>query len=98
MRMHRGSSKGGPGDRPPENLPLSASPLRVRVTVEVARAGRSETHELSVDRGTLLRAVVRQVGQRAEGCAVLVDGTSVPLDTAVDGPIRLTVIPTFSGG
>jgi len=41
---------------------------------------------------------VRQVGQRAEGCAVLVDGTSVPLDTAVDGPIRLTVIPTFSGG
>jgi len=98
MRMHRGSSKGtGPRDPVPGPLPLSASST-VRVQVEVARAGRSTSLERSVPVGTLVRAVVRGVGEAPEGSAVLVDGVSVPLDTPITTPLRLTVIPTFSGG
>jgi len=68
------------------------------VEVEVARGGRSRHLELDVIPGTLLRAVVRIAGESPEGCAVLIDDTSVPLDTPIDGPVRLTVVPTFSGG
>jgi len=98
MRMHRGSSKGS-GDRTPlpEPLPLSASSA-VSVTVEVVRAARSATYERHVAPGTLIRSVVRSVGEAAEGSAVLVDGTSVPLDTPITAPLRLVVVPTFSGG
>ncbi len=99
MRMHRGSSKGAaPPGPPPETLPLSASPPGVRITVELTRAGRVELRELEVPSGTLVRAMLRAVGQRGEGCAVLVDGTPIPLDTPLTGAVRLTVVPTFSGG
>ena len=81
----------------PEHLPLSASP-DVRVEVEVARAGRSVVHERRVAPGTLVKQVVRSVGEAPEGAAVLVDGVSVPLDTPIDAPLRLVVVPTFSGG
>jgi sulfur carrier protein ThiS len=45
-----------------------------------------------------VRAVVRSAGESPEGCAVLDGETPVPLDTPLEGPIRLTVVPTFSGG
>ena len=98
MRMHRGSSKGaGARPPPPEHLPLSASAL-LAVQVEVARAGRSSDHAREVAPGTLVKEVVRSVGEAPEGCAVLIDGVSVPLDTPLDRPVRLVVVPTFSGG
>jgi len=99
MRMHRGSSKGGRG-RPatPETLPLSAPSGPIEVTVEIARAGRSVRRTVEVRPGGLVRDVVREVGQAPEGCAVLVQGTSIPLDTPITAPLRLTVVPTFSGG
>lgn len=99
MRMHRGSSKdagsGGPG---PETLPLSASPLRVRLVVELTRGGSVDRRELSVPAGTLVRSALRSLGQAPEGAAVLVDETPIPLDTPIDRPMRLTVVSTFSGG
>ena len=98
MRMHRGSSKGaGDGRPPPEPLPLSAS-ATIRVEVEVARARDSVLHSREVAPGTLVKEVVRSVGQAPEGTAVLVDGISIPLDTPVDRPVHLVVVPTFSGG
>ena len=97
--MHRGSSKGARKSvRPSESLPLSASPASVDVVLEVARAGRSEPHRVTVPVGTEVRAVVRSIGRSPEGCAVLVEGVSIPLDTPIERPLRLTVIPTFSGG
>jgi sulfur carrier protein ThiS len=66
--------------------------------VEVTRAGRTTRHELSVTSGTLVRSVLREIGQRAEGSAALVDDTPIPLDTPISAPIRLVVVPTFSGG
>jgi len=100
MRMHRGSSKGaGAGPPPPGHLPLSASaPVAIAVEVEVARAGRSAVQVLEVPAGTLVKELVRSVGEAPEGSAVLVDGVSVPLDAPVDRPVRLVVVPTFSGG
>jgi hypothetical protein len=80
------------------NLPLSASPRTVRVEVEVARGGRSRTGRFSVVPGTLVRAVVRLAGEAPEGCAVLIGETPVPLDMPIERPLRLTVVPTFSGG
>jgi sulfur carrier protein ThiS len=68
------------------------------VTVEIARAGRSERRTVRVRSGSLVRDVVRLVGQAPEGCAVLVEGVSVPLDAPLEGPVVLTVLPTFSGG
>jgi sulfur carrier protein ThiS len=95
--MHRGSSKAGGASPPPaDNLPLSAPSLAVEV--EVARAGRSTLFHLEVAPGTTVRAVVRQVGQAPEGAVVLLDETPVPLDLPIDRPLRLTVVPTFSGG
>jgi sulfur carrier protein ThiS len=99
MRMHRGSSKDARGLPPATGtLPLSASPARHRVEVEVARGGRTRAFTLDVVSGTLVRAVVRAAGESPEGCAVLIGETPVPLDTPVDRPVRLTVVPTFSGG
>ena len=98
MRMHRGSSKGGRGSHPPpEALPLSAS-SPVPVEVEVARARPSVVRRQSVPPGTLVKEVVRSVGEAPEGSAVLIDGVSVPLDTPIDRPLRLVIVPTFSGG
>jgi sulfur carrier protein ThiS len=70
----------------------------IAVTVEVARGGLTTERVLQVEEGTLVRAVVRSVGVSPEGCAVLVDGVSVPRDLPVTSPIRLTIVPTFSGG
>ncbi len=98
MRMHRGSSKGGvAGSPPPEHLPLSAS-SRVRVEVELARANRSELRVVDVEPGTRVRELLRSLAQAPEGSAVLLDGTSIPLDTRIQAPMHLTVVSTFSGG
>jgi len=98
MRMHRGSSKGSGADPPePEHLPLSAS-SDIVVEVEVARARRSEVFHRSVRPGTLVRDLVRSLGEAPEGSAVLLDGRSIPLDTRLDAPVRLVLVPTFSGG
>jgi len=99
MRLHRGSSKDARGLPPAAgHLPLSASPSPVRVDVEVVRSGRSRLSHQEVPVGTLVRAVVRQAGESPEGCAVLEDETPLPLDTPIERPLRLTLIPTFSGG
>jgi sulfur carrier protein ThiS len=70
----------------------------VGVEVEVARSGRPRRARLEVAPGTLVRAVVRLAGESPEGCAVLLDETSIPLDTPIDRSVRLTIVPTFSGG
>jgi len=99
MRLHRGSSKDARGRTPATgNLPLSASPPKFRVEVEVARGGRSRSAHFEVELGTLVRAVVRLAGEAPEGCAVLIGETPVPLDTPIERPLHLTVVPTFSGG
>jgi sulfur carrier protein ThiS len=51
-----------------------------------------------VPRGTLVRAVLRQLGRSPEGCAVVLSGRRVPLDTPLVRDGRLDVVPTFSGG
>jgi sulfur carrier protein ThiS len=97
--MHRGSSKGGARPRTPsEILPLSASPAKVRISVEVARAGAVRRRSVAVVPGSLVRDALRAVGQAPEGCAVTIDGVSVPLDLPVEPGVRLVVVPTFSGG
>jgi sulfur carrier protein ThiS len=97
--MHRGSSKEArAASRVSETLPLSASPASVSVVVEVTRGGSVKRHRVRIPPGTPVRTVLRQAGCAPEGSAVLVDGTSVPLDAPIDRPIRLTVVPTFSGG
>jgi sulfur carrier protein ThiS len=97
--MHRGSSKEARGaPRASESLPLSASPALVTVVVDVTRGGSVERRRIRVPSGTTVRAVLRRAGHAPEGSAVLVGGTSVPLDQPIDGPTRLTVVPTFSGG
>jgi sulfur carrier protein ThiS len=97
--MHRGSSKGARNERPaPETLPLSASPTLVTVVFDVTRGASVETKEIQVLPGTLVRVALRSIGHAPEGSAVLVDEMPVPLDTVITGPLRFTVIPTFSGG
>ena len=99
MRMHRGSSKDDrPRGRSSESLPLSASPPPVRLVLEVSRAAEVERHELLVPAGSPVRAALRRIGRSPEGCAVLRDGASVPLDLRIDEPMTLVVVPTFSGG
>ena len=99
MRLHRGSSKDGRGTPPAAgNLPLSASPLPLRVQVEVVRSSRTRRAEYDVPAGTLVRDLVRRAGESPEGCAVLEGETPLPLDTPIDRPLCLTVVPTFSGG
>lgn len=82
----------------PETLPLSASPARVAVVIELTRGGSVERRRLRVAPGTLVRAALRSVGQSPEGSAVMIDSEPIPLDTPITGPVRLTVVPTFSGG
>jgi sulfur carrier protein ThiS len=95
--MHLGSSNDARGRTPAtESLPLSASGLTVEI--EIARGGPVDRRTCVVRPGTLVRTVLKQVGLAPEGCAVLVDSTSLPLDTPVDRPLALTVVPTFSGG
>jgi len=99
--MHRGSSKGTGRKRPvPESLPLSAfPPPLVRVELVVARGSRpGRPRALEVPSGTLVRSVLRQLGHAPEGSAVLEAGVPLPLDTPLVRSVRLTVVPTFSGG
>jgi sulfur carrier protein ThiS len=99
MRMHRGSSKGVravPG--PTGTLPLSASPPAITIRVELTRASTVLHRTVRVPPGTLVRAVLRDLGEPAEGSAVLLGDQPVPLDTPLDRPVRLIVLPTFSGG
>ena len=99
MRLHRGSSKDARGSTPPaETLPLSASSSLLHVAVEVTRGGRVRQSEFDVTAGTTIRSILRRAGEIPEGCAVLIDETPVPLDAPVERPLRLTVVPTFSGG
>ena len=86
-------------ERPaPETLPLSASPTTVVVDLDLTRGASVEHRRVRVATGTLVREVIRSLGHAPEGSAVLVDDVPIPLDTPIDGPIRLTVVPTFSGG
>jgi sulfur carrier protein ThiS len=84
--------------RPPTTgrLPLSAPLLAVEV--ELVRGTRGEVHRLELAPGTRVREAVRQLGLAPEGTAVLLDDTPVPLDLPLERPVRLTVLPTFSGG
>jgi sulfur carrier protein ThiS len=98
--MHRGSSKdvraGGPAS---ETLPLSASPPPpVNVTFEITRGASCTVHSLEVPIGSTVRVALKRLGVAAEGCAVLEDGRSVPLDMPIHSTKRLTIVPTFSGG
>ncbi|MCI4340660.1 MAG: MoaD/ThiS family protein [Thermoplasmata archaeon] len=70
----------------------------IEITVEIVRAGRSTRQVVTVAEGTLVRSVLRAVGQSPEGCAVFIEGVSVPRDRALASPTQLTVVPTFSGG
>ncbi len=99
MRLHRGSSKDARGPPPTaESLPLSASPATLLVEVEIVRGGRTRTARFDVASGTLVRALVRSAGEAPEGCAVLVGETPVPLDTPIERPLHIMIVPTFSGG
>jgi len=66
--------------------------------VELTRAGRTSVRRVEVPRGTLVRVALKQLGEAPEGSAVLLGDTPIPLDTPLDGPTRLVVVPTFSGG
>ncbi len=98
--MHRGSSKGAQDPlRSPESLPLSASAARlIPVDLEVTRAGRSIDHHLELPGGTRVRDALRRIDLPPEGCLVLDDGRSLPLDAPLDRPRRLQIVPTHSGG
>jgi sulfur carrier protein ThiS len=97
--MHRGSSKEvRDATRASGILPLSASPSPVTVVLEVTRGGSVDHREVRVLPGTPVRVVLRAQGLAPEGSAVLVDGTSLPLDLPIDRAMRLTIVPTFSGG
>lgn len=99
MRMHRGSSKDDRSLlRASETLPLSAPPSTVHVTFEFVRGGRSSTSTLELATGTPVREGLAQLGQPAEGCAVLNGETPWPLDAPIEHDVTLTVVSTFSGG
>jgi sulfur carrier protein ThiS len=97
--MHRGSSKEvRDATRASGTLPLSASLSPVSVVLEVTRGAAVERRRVRVVPGTLVRTVLRSQGLAAEGSAVLVGETPVPLDLPIDRRMRLTIVPTFSGG
>ncbi|MCI4331725.1 MAG: hypothetical protein L3K19_07780, partial [Thermoplasmata archaeon] len=100
VRMHRGSSKDArPHEPASEILPLSASPPgTISVVFDFERAGSTNRRTVELACGIPLRVALRQLGQAAEGCAVLEGGRSLPLDTPLERSTRLTVLPTFSGG
>ncbi len=62
------------------------------------RAARVVRRTVEVTPDSTVRECVRSVGLTPEGTSVLVDGHSVPLDLPVAAGMRLTVVPTFSGG
>jgi sulfur carrier protein ThiS len=66
--------------------------------LEIVRAGQSDVRTIRVPKGTVLRAVLRSVGQSVEGSAVLAGERPVPLDLPLEKSARYVVIPTFSGG
>jgi sulfur carrier protein ThiS len=68
------------------------------VTLEITRGASVELRRVRVPPGTLVRAVLRSVELAPEGSAVLDGETPIPLDTPIERPIRLVVVPTFSGG
>jgi sulfur carrier protein ThiS len=100
MRMHRGSSKDGRDfTRTSGILPLSApSGPMLTVTIEITRGASIQRRRLRVPPGTLVRTVLRSAELAPEGSAVLVGETPIPLDTPLERPVRLIVVPTFSGG
>jgi sulfur carrier protein ThiS len=99
MRMHRGSSKGTDGPPSvPGSLPLSASSRVVAVELEFVRGSGSVLRTVEVPAGTPIRAILRSLGVAAEGSAVFDHDRSIPLDTRLEGPRRLRVVSTFSGG
>jgi sulfur carrier protein ThiS len=85
-----------------EHGPMSEEPhaarSEVEVVVELVRANGTRRLVHRVSAGTPVRSLLRELGQAPEGSAVLVDGISVPLDTPIEGPLRLTIVSTFSGG
>lgn len=48
--------------------------------------------------GATVRDALRESGYLAEGCIVLIDDLSVPLDAPLSSGTRLTVVRAFSGG
>jgi sulfur carrier protein ThiS len=68
------------------------------VQVDVVRSGRTRRARYEVPTGTLVRDLLRTAGESPEGCAVLDGETPLPLDTPIDRPFHLMVVPTFSGG
>ncbi|HTW56258.1 MAG TPA: hypothetical protein VMG36_07480 [Thermoplasmata archaeon] len=68
------------------------------MSIELARAGAVRRRSISVVAGSRVRDALRAIGQAPEGCAVTIDGVSVPLDLPVERAVRLVVVPTFSGG
>jgi sulfur carrier protein ThiS len=45
-----------------------------------------------------VRDALRRIDLPPEGCLVLDDGRSLPLDAPLDRPRRLQIVPTHSGG
>ncbi|MGP8073223.1 MAG: hypothetical protein ACLPZM_08900 [Thermoplasmata archaeon] len=70
----------------------------IAIEIDVARAGRHAVETVTVTVGSLVRDVIRHARQAPEGSVVLIDGLPVPLDTPLERPVRLLVLPTFSGG
>jgi sulfur carrier protein ThiS len=83
--------------RPMEDLPLSAS-RSFPVELELAQGRSVEPRSLAFPLGSLVRDAVRALGETPEGCAVLWEGRPLPLDEPLRPGMRLTVVPTFSGG
>ncbi|HKV90124.1 MAG TPA: hypothetical protein VJQ43_02880 [Thermoplasmata archaeon] len=48
--------------------------------------------------GLRVRELLRSLGHSPEGSAILQEGLSIPLDTPIERAVRLTLVPTFSGG
>jgi len=72
--------------------------MNVTVTLDIVRGGRSTPVRREVVPGTRIRDLLREIGQAPEGCAALVGDRPVPLDLPIEGPMLLTIVPTFSGG
>ena len=92
----RSEAVAGHADRTGVARPTPAAD--VEVVVEIVRGAGARERVVRVAAGAQVRAVLRTLGEAPEGSAVLVDGISIPLDTTIDRPLRLTVVPTFSGG
>jgi sulfur carrier protein ThiS len=97
--MHRGSSKGPAADAAaPETLPLSASPGLLHLKIDIVRAGKHDERAVDLPAGSTVRDALHLLGWAAEGSAVLDGETPLPLDAPIRPGLRLTLVPTFSGG